>query len=247
MADKKRIVVLSGSGISAESGLSTFRGGNGLWDNVPVEEVCSAQAWRHHPEKVQEFFNVRRAQLRDVEPNDAHKILAQMEEDFDVDVVTQNVDNLHERAGSSKVLHLHGEFTKVRPEDCCCERDGFSTEYVMDIGYRRVEMGEVGGPGKTQLRPHIVFFGEAVPNLAAAAALVARANVLLIVGTSMQVYPAASLYRFAPSDCGIYVIDPDPSAAASIRGVHIIKDKATSGMRQFRNILSDSSKGETLR
>ena len=137
MADKKRIVVLSGSGISAESGLSTFRGGNGLWDNVPVEEVCSAQAWRHHPEKVQEFFNVRRAQLRDVEPNDAHKILAQMEEDFDVDVVTQNVDNLHERAGSSKVLHLHGELTKVRPEDCCCERDGFSTEYVMDIGYRR--------------------------------------------------------------------------------------------------------------
>ena len=111
----------------------------------------------------------------------------------------------------------------------------------MDIGYRRVEIGEVGGPGKTQLRPHIVFFGEAVPNLEAAAALVARANVLLIVGTSMQVYPAASLYRFAPSDCGIYVIDPDPSAAASIRGVHIIKDKATSGMRQFRDILSEES------
>ncbi|MGN0191489.1 MAG: SIR2 family NAD-dependent protein deacylase [Candidatus Cryptobacteroides sp.] len=238
MADRKRIVVLSGSGISAESGLSTFRGGNGLWDNVPVEEVCSAQAWRYHPEKVQEFFNVRRAQLKDVEPNEAHRILARMERDFDVEVVTQNVDNLHERAGSTRVLHLHGELTKVRPEDCCCERDGFSTEYVMDIGYRRVEYGETGGPRKTRLRPHIVFFGEAVPNLEAAAALVAKADVLLIVGTSMQVYPAASLYRFAPSGCGIYVIDPEPSAAASIRGVHIIRDKATSGMKRFLEMLT---------
>lgn len=234
---KMRIVVLSGSGISAESGLSTFRGGNGLWDDVPVEEVCSARAWRCQPDKVQEFFNVRREQLKDVEPNAAHLMLAELEKDYVVNVITQNVDDLHERAGSTDVLHLHGELTKVRPEDCCCEADGFSTEYVQDIGYRRVENHETGGPRNRRLRPHIVFFGEAVPNLEKAAETVSKADVLLIVGTSLQVYPAASLYRFAPSGCRIFVIDPDPVAASSIRGVHIIKDKATTGMSRFRDML----------
>ena len=231
---KKKLVVLSGSGISAESGLSTFRGGDGLWDNVPVEEICSTQGWRYNPGKVQSFYNSLRAKLQKAEPNEAHLILAELGKDYDVQVITQNVDNLHERAGSSKVLHLHGELTKVRPEDCYCEEDGFSTKYVMDIGYRPVEKGEKGGPHNRPLRPHIVFFGEAVPNLQRAAELVAEADILLIVGTSLQVYPAASLYRFAPLDCPIYVIDPDPGIAYSIPGVHIIRDKATSGMREFR-------------
>lgn len=234
---KKKLVVLSGSGISAESGLSTFRGGDGLWDNVPVEEICSTHGWRNNPDKVQEFYNTLRAKLQKVKPNDAHLILAELENDFDVSVITQNVDNLHERAGSTNVLHLHGELTKVRPEDCYCEEDGFSLKYVQDIGYRRVEQGEKGGPHNRALRPHIVFFGEAVPNLQRAAEIVAEADILLIIGTSLQVYPAASLYSFAPSDCPIYVIDPDPGIAYSILGVHIIRDKAVSGMREFRSLL----------
>ena len=123
--EKKKIVVLSGAGISVESGLQTFRGGGGLWDNYPVEEVCSIEGWQRDPAKVTEFYNIRRAQLAEVEPNEAHRILAQMQEDYDIRIVTQNVDNLHERAGSRSVLHLHGELTKVRPQDCCTEQDGF--------------------------------------------------------------------------------------------------------------------------
>ena len=146
MNTKKNIVVLSGSGISAESGISTFRGGNGLWDNVPVEEICTPEGWIRNPAKVLKFYNERRAQLPTVEPNEAHRIVAELETDYNVCVVTQNVDNLHERAGSTRVLHLHGELTKVRPEDCYTERDGYSLKYVQDIGYRAVALGEVGGP-----------------------------------------------------------------------------------------------------
>ena len=236
--DKKKIVVLSGAGISAESGIQTFRGGDGLWDNVPVEEICSVQGWVRNPVKVTAFYNERRAQLTRVEPNDAHKILAEMQDDFDIRVITQNVDNLHERAGSRDVLHLHGELTKVRPEDCYTDYDGFSTKYVIDIGYRPVEMGETGGPRHTQLRPHIVFFGEAVPNLSDAARLVQQADVLLIVGTSMAVYPAAGLYRYAPSGCSIYMIDPSDAPAGAIYGVTHIRKVATEGMREFRNLMT---------
>ena len=232
--EKKKIAVLSGAGISAESGIQTFRGGNGLWDNVPVEEICSTEGWLRNPAKVTAFYNERRAQLARVKPNEAHEILSQMQDDFDVRVITQNVDNLHERAGSREVIHLHGELTKVRPEDCYLEYDGFSTRYVQDIGYRPVEMGEVGGPRGKQLRPHIVFFGEAVPNLVTAAGIVREADVLLIVGTSMNVYPAAGLYHYAPSHCKIYLIDPSESPAAAVRGVTHIKMVATEGMREFR-------------
>ena len=235
---KRSIVVLTGAGVSAESGISTFRDSDGLWENYTVEDVASIDGWYRDKALVLDFYNQRREQLRTVKPNAAHLEIAALEKDYDVTVVTQNVDNLHEAAGSTRIIHLHGELTKVRPENCCNEADGFSEASVFDIGYGKIVLGDLA-PNGAQLRPHIVFFGEAVPNLEAAAALVARANVLLIVGTSMQVYPAASLYRFAPSDCGIYVIDPDPSAAASIRGVHIIKDKATSGMRQFRDIMSE--------
>ena len=238
--EKKKIVVLSGAGISAESGIQTFRGGSGLWDNVPVEEICSVEGWVRNPAKVTAFYNERRAQLERVEPNEAHRILSELQEDYDIRVITQNVDNLHERAGSRGVLHLHGELTKVRPEDCYTESDGFSTRYVQDIGYRPVEIGQRGGPRNRQLRPHIVFFGEAVPNLADAAELVSGADILLIVGTSMAVYPAAGLFRYAPEGCRIYMIDPSESPASAVRGVTHIKDVATSGMRQFRNILRTS-------
>lgn len=233
----KKLVILSGSGISAESGISTFRGGDGLWDNVPVEEICTDTAWRRNPSRVLAFYNERRAQLATVEPNLAHRLLVDLEKDFDVRVITQNVDNLHERAGSSHVLHLHGELTKVRPEDCYCDYDGFSEKYVIDVGYRAVGMGETGGPHGRQLRPHIVFFGEAVPNLTEAARLVSEADILLIVGTSMQVYPAASLYRYAAPWCHIYMIDPDDSPAASVLGVHHIKKPATTGMQAFCELI----------
>ncbi|MBR4809138.1 MAG: NAD-dependent protein deacylase [Bacteroidales bacterium] len=231
------MVVLSGSGISAESGISTFRGGNGLWDNVPVQEICTPEGWHRNPAKVLDFYNERRAQLKNVEPNEAHRIVAELEDRFEVCVVTQNVDNLHERAGSSRVLHLHGELTKVRPEDCYTYADGFSEKFVQDIGYRPVAIGETGGPRKRQLRPHIVWFGEAVPNLEKAAALVQVADILVIVGTSLQVYPAASLYQFAPSGCRIFLIDPDSALGGHIPGVTFINEVATAGMRRFREIV----------
>ena len=236
---KKNLVVLSGSGISAESGISTFRGGNGLWDNVPVEEICTPEGWIRNPGKVLRFYNERRAQLDTVEPNEAHLILADMEKDWNVSVITQNVDNLHERAGSSSVLHLHGELTKVRPEDCYTPYDGFSEKYVKDIGYRPVELGETGGPHNKQIRPHIVWFGESVPNLEKAVDIVQTADVLLIVGTSLQVYPAASLYQFAPDECRTFLIDPNPGTGRMVRGVTFINDVATSGMRRFREMVQE--------
>ena len=235
---KNNLVVLSGSGISAESGISTFRGGNGLWDNVPVEEICTPEGWRRNPAKVLKFYNERRAQLPQVEPNEAHRIVAELEKDYNVCVITQNVDNLHERAGSTRVLHLHGELTKVRPEDCYTDADGYSLKYVQDIGYRPVALGEQGGPHSRQLRPHIVWFGEAVPNLVTAARLVSVADILVIVGTSLQVYPAASLYHYAPDGCRIFLIDPDSHLGLQVPGVTFINDVATAGMKKLKALLS---------
>ncbi len=234
---KKKLVVLSGSGISAESGIPTFRGGDGLWNNVPVEEICTPGGWRRNPAGVLDFYNRLKERVREAQPNEAHLILAGMQKDFDVNVITQNVDNLHERAGSGRVLHLHGELTKVHPEDCYNDEDGFSTEYVIDVGYRPVKMGETGGPHKRQLRPHIVWFEEAVPNLTKAAYLVSEADILLIIGTSLQVYPAAGLYRYASPQCLIYMVDPSESPAAGVRGVTHIREVATSGMRKFRDMI----------
>lgn len=236
-SEQKKIVVFSGAGISAESGIQTFRGGNGLWDNAPVEEICSPIGWAKNPARVTEFYNKRRAQLEEVKPNEAHRILARLQEDFNVRIITQNVDNLHERAGSRNVLHLHGELTKVRPLDCYTSKDRYSTEYVQDIGYRPVEIGEVGGPNLKQLRPHVVFFGESVPNLSKAARIVQQADVFLIVGTSMSVYPAAGLYAYAPDGCDIYMIDPSENPASMVLGVNLIQKVATEGMREFERIM----------
>ena len=232
---KPRIVVLTGAGVSAESGVSTFRDSNGLWENYKGEDVASIEGWYRDPALVLEFYNARRAQLAEVKPNAAHIAIASLEQDYDVTVVTQNVDNLHERAGSTKIIHLHGELTKVRPENCCNDRDGYSEETVFDIGTDRINIGDIA-PNGAQLRPHIVWFGEAVPKIEKAIDAVEAADILLIVGTSLQVYPAAGLYRYAGMHTPIYIIDPKELSVRDSRLTHI-KDVATNGMEVFKNIL----------
>ena len=232
---KKKITVLTGAGVSAESGISTFRDSNGLWENYRVEDVASIEGWYRNPAVVLDFYNQRRRQLKDAQPNAAHRAIASLEQDYDVTVVTQNVDNLHERAGSTKIIHLHGELTKVRPEDKCNERDGFSEAEVFDIGYDDISLGDLA-PDGAQLRPHIVWFGEAVPKIEQAIDAVSRADILLIVGTSLQVYPAAGLYRYAGYDTPIYIIDPKDVPVNDRRIVHI-REVATKGMEIFKNIL----------
>ena len=232
---KTKIVVLTGAGVSAESGVNTFRDSNGLWENYKVEDVASIEGWYRDPALVLEFYNARRAQLAEVKPNAAHIAIASLEQDYDVTVVTQNVDNLHERADSTKIIHLHGELTKVRPENCCNDRDGYSEETVFDIVTDRINIGDMA-PNGAQLRPHIVWFGEAVPKIEKAIDAVEAADMLLIVGTSLQVYPAAGLYRYAKSSTPIYIIDPKDVPVRDGRVTHI-KDVATNGMEVFKNIL----------
>ncbi|MCD8313480.1 MAG: NAD-dependent deacylase [Bacteroidales bacterium] len=232
---KKKIVVLTGAGVSAESGISTFRDSDGLWENYPVEDVASIEGWYRNPELVIQFYNERRRQLAGCRPNAAHIAIASLEEKYNVTVVTQNIDNLHEQAGSTKIIHLHGELTKVRPENCCNGMDGYSEETVFDIGYDDIHLGDKA-PNGAQLRPHIVWFGEAVPKIEAAINAVEAADIMLIVGTSLQVYPAAGLYRYAGNRTPIYIIDPKDVPAHDSRITHI-KDVATKGMQTFIDIL----------
>ena len=232
---KKKLAVLTGAGVSAESGISTFRDSDGLWEQHKVEDVASIEGWYRNPALVLDFYNARRAQLPTVRPNAAHLAIASLEDEYDVTVVTQNVDNLHERAGSTRVIHLHGELTKVRPENRCNEMDGFSEETVFDIGAEAVHIGDLA-PNGAQLRPHIVWFGEAVPKIEAAIDAVEAADIILIVGTSLQVYPAAGLYRYAKMDTPIYIIDPKDVPVRDGRITHI-KDVATKGMEEFKKLL----------
>lgn len=227
---KKKIAVITGAGVSAESGFATFRDAGGLWEQYDVQEVASIEGWYRNPSLVLSFYNDRRAQLKDAKPNGAHLDIAALENDFNVDVITQNVDNLHERAGSTRIIHLHGELTKVRPETGIYDRT-FSEEEVIDVDYDRVEIGDMAPNGK-QLRPHIVFFGEAVPKIEKAVDIVSAADIVLIVGTSMQVYPAAALYRYARSGVPVYVIDPADLLVHDPRITHI-RDVATVGMKKF--------------
>jgi len=227
---KKHLVILTGAGVSAESGFATFRDTGGLWEQYNVNDVASIEGWYRNRKLVLEFYNQRRAQLKEAKPNAAHMAMAELEKDYRVDVITQNVDNLHERAGSTRVLHLHGELTKVRPENGIYDRTESEAE-VIDVGYRPVILGDLA-PNGSQLRPHIVFFGEAVPNIGKAIDLVEQADILLIVGSSLQVYPAAGLYRYARNDCPIYVIDPKPVPISDPR-VTFIQDVATKGMARF--------------
>lgn len=231
---KKKIVVLTGAGVSAESGISTFRDNGGLWDRYDVNDVASIDGWFRNRKLVLDFYNLRRAELEKARPNAAHLAIAALEDRYEVTVVTQNVDNLHERAGSTKIIHLHGELTKVRPETGAYDRT-FSEEEVIDVGYSAVHLGDCA-PNGSQLRPHIVFFGESVPKIDAAISVVERADILLIVGTSLQVYPAAGLYRYAPSGCPIYIIDPKEVPVADPR-ITQIREVASRGMEIFQEYL----------
>lgn len=224
----KKLVVLSGAGISAESGVRTFREMGGLWEEYDVMEVASPQGWAKDPKLVLEFYNQRRKQLLEVEPNAAHYAFAELEKDFDVHVVTQNVDNLHERGGSTKILHLHGELTKVRStkdESLVHELDGWELNWG--------DTCELG----SQLRPHIVWFGEAVPAIEEAAMIVSEADILVIVGTSLNVYPAAGLVNYAPREAPIFLIDPNETMMAPNKRVEIIKEKATVGVEILKQKL----------
>lgn len=231
----KKIAVLTGSGVSAESGLSTYRDNGGTWDNYDPMEVASIDGWRKNPAVVLEFYNGLRTRMQACRPNSAHLDIAALEKDYDVTVITQNVDDLHERAGSTNIIHLHGEATKVRPEDSFNDWDGYSEKRVVDIGYSAVHLGDKDSRG-IQLRPHIVFFGEAVPKLREAVDAVAEADIVLIIGTSLSVYPAASLYHYARPDAPVYIIDPAEVPAHEKQVIHL-HDVATSGMKTFLRLL----------
>lgn len=214
-----KVVVLSGAGISAESGIKTFRDADGLWEGHQVMEVASPEGWYANPELVLSFYNARRKQLLEVTPNQAHKALVTLEQQYDVDIITQNVDDLHERAGSSKVTHLHGELLKVRST--------YDPNLVLEW-HKDLQLGDFC-KHQHQLRPHIVWFGEEVPQLEKAASLVSKADYIIIVGTSMQVYPAAGLIDFAKADVQLYFVDPKP--AISYRpNLKIYQEKATIGI-----------------
>ena len=226
---KKKLVVLTGAGVSAESGVATFRDSNGLWENFKVEDVASIEGWYRNPEVVLDFYNARRAQLATVKPNAAHYAIAQLESDWEVTVVTQNVDNLHERAGSTKIIHLHGELTKVRPVNCYDENDNYSEEKVFDIGYDSIQIGDLA-PNGAQLRPHIVWFGEAVPKIEDAILALRDIDVFVIIGTSLNVYPAAGLLNYVPANVPVFLIDPN-EVNVSRGGVTVIRKGASEGMR----------------
>ena len=236
MKGKKKIAVLTGAGVSAESGISTFRDNGGLWDKYDPQVVASIDGWRADRKMLLDFYNMQRLQLKDARPNAAHLAIAALEKDYDVTVITQNVDNLHERAGSTRIIHLHGELTKVRPEYGEYDRT-FSEKEVFDIGYTEIHLGDKA-PNGSQLRPHIVWFGESVPMIEKAIEAVQEADILLIVGTSLQVYPAAGLYRYANWNTPVYVIDPNDLMVRDSRLTHI-KEPATKGMETFRKILQE--------
>ena len=223
---KRKLVVLTGAGISAESGLKTFRDANGLWEGHDVMKVASPEGWYNNPELVLEFYNQRRKQALTAKPNQAHTILAELESHFDVEIVTQNVDNLHEKAGSSRVHHLHGHLFQSR------STQNESLVYEMDDW--KLELGDLCELG-SQLRPNIVWFGEAVPMMEVAIELAARADVFLVVGTSLQVYPAAGLINYCSSEIPKYIIDPNRPAGFFNENITFIENKATLGMEVFRN------------
>ena len=224
----KKIVVLTGAGISAESGIKTFRDSNGLWEGHDVMEVASPQGWHKNKELVLDFYNQRRKQLLQVKPNKAHKLLMQLEKHYHIEIITQNVDDLHERAGSTNVLHLHGELLKVR---------SITNENLVYTWTKDLKTGDYCENG-SQLRPHIVWFGEAVPMLDKAIEITKKANILVIIGTSMQVYPAASLIHYIPINTPIYFIDPKPNISNnSYDNLTVFSEKASVGVEKLISIL----------
>lgn len=224
----KKLVVLTGSGISAESGLKTFRETGGLWENYDVMQVASYDGWMQDRELVLQFYNDRRSQLKSARPNAGHTGLVELEEFFDVHIITQNVDDLHERAGSRDVLHLHGQLTKARSTG--------NESLVYDIGYNSITMGDKCEEGY-QLRPHIVWFGEPVPAIEEAALITSKADIFAVIGTSLVVYPAASLIDYVPRGIPIYLIDPNEVNAPGHRPVTFIKDIASKGVEILKEKL----------
>lgn len=225
----KKIVFLTGAGMSVESGFKTFRGNDGLWEDYPVEQVASHEGWEANPTLVNSFYNNLRKKLYAASPNEGHRLIKELEKDYDVTVVTQNVDNLHERAGSSKVIHLHGELTKV-----CSSKNPYDSRYVQELPAEdcMVAPGTRAGDGSL-LRPFIVFFGEAVPMIEPAAEEAAKADIFVIIGTSLNVYPAAGLVRYTRLGIPIYLIDPDDAPAGSAGRVRHIKKGASEGMKDL--------------
>lgn len=234
-AMKKTIVFLTGAGASAESGIRTFRDTDGLWEEYSIEDVCTPDGYNRNPKLVIDFYNERRKQLLIVKPNKCHELIASLQDKYDVKVVTQNVDNLHERAGSKDVLHLHGELTKV-----CSSYDPNDYRYVKQLKPEEYEvhMGDKAGDG-SQLRPFIVWFGESVPNIGPAEEIVETADILVIIGTSLNVYPAAGLLYYAKPGTPVYLIDP-ADVDAKRRGVTHIKMGAGAGMEKLIEILKES-------
>ena len=225
---KPKLVVLTGAGISAESGLSTFRDNNGLWDQYRIEDVATPEAFANDPETVLEFYNQRRRKLPEVEPNEGHRALADLEDTFNVQVVTQNVDDLHERAGSSVVHHLHGTL-----KEACSNGD---PSLVYDIGYRDLKMGDTCDKGY-QLRPNIVWFGEPGPKIPEAAQEFSEADLVLVVGTSLLVYPAAGLLDYAGAEVPKYYIDPKADEQLPYKSLEVIKAKASEGVPRLADRL----------
>lgn len=229
----KKIVVLTGAGMSAESGLSTFRDADGLWENYPVARVATHEAWETDPDYVNDFYNMLRGKLLEAKPNRGHELVAALQEKYDVSVVTQNVDNLHEQAGSRKVIHLHGELMKV-----CSSRDPYNPHFIKTLapGNLTVAHGEKAGDGSL-LRPFIVFFGESVPMIEPAVEEVEKADMMIIIGTSLVVYPAAGLVRYVRPGARIYLIDPKPSVSGSRSDIRQIVKGASAGMEELMQIL----------
>lgn len=228
-----KIAVLTGAGISAESGIKTFRDSDGLWEGHDIYEVASPQGWQKNKSLVLDFYNKRRAQLAEVKPNKAHFALAKLQEKYEVVIITQNVDDLHERAGSKNIIHLHGELTK--------SQSTINPNLVYDIGTKPINLGDKCEMG-SQLRPFIVWFGEAVPKIVVAMDEVKTSDILIIIGTSMQVYPAAGLVEYAKTDAPIYYIDPKPDHIGLNKQISIIPKKATIGVEQLVNELINNKK-----
>ena len=228
-------MVLTGAGMSAESGIETFRDSNGLWNNYSIYEVATPEAWRADKQLVLDFYNFRRKDLEKAQPNPGHHALVELERYFNVEIITQNVDNLHERAGSSKVLHLHGELTKARGE--------FSTDSIIDIGYKNLSLGELNENGE-QLRPHVVWFGEDVPMIDQAVEICSTADIFLVIGTSLQVYPAAGLVHITPEHTPIYLVDPKATEISLQRKVEVFNEKAGTAVPALVEILKSLSFNE---
>lgn len=226
--ERKKLVISTGAGISAESGISTFRDADGLWEKYPVMDVASADGFARNPALIHRFYNERRKQLLTVEPNAAHKGLVELEKWYDTYIITQNVDNLHERAGSTYILHLHGELMKVRSMT--------HPERIYEVDAANPETSpDTRDPYGDPVRPHIVFFQEAVPNIEPAIELAEEADIFVVIGTSLQVYPAASLLHYVRRGIPVYYIDPNPGPVPSY--VTVIKKPATEGVRELINIL----------